>query len=227
MTDLPGAPGRIRTRDPLLRRHIRAVARRRWVWPDRLFSCTDTGWTWPGVAQHMSPLAPQLAPRSPANVHPGTPRCGPMSSGDSASLANCDTGSQARDYPRPKAATPTGTGLPGARPPRVRRPRSPPQVGRGPRGEVAAFTARHDEVTPGAGPLRAIPVRPQVALPALRALLAARPLTKTHQYTVTRHLAGFTMPRRWPPLSAHSQQPRGPVRYCRCGCGGLEGSQRR
>jgi len=94
---------------------------------------------------------------------------------------------------------------------------------RAPRGELAAFTARHDEVTPGAGPLRAIPVRPQVALPTLRALLAARPLTKTHRYTVARHRAGFTMPRRWPPLSAYSQQPRGPVRYCRCGCGGLRG----
>jgi len=40
---LMGAPGRIRTRDPLLIRHTLTIARRRRVWPDRLFSCTDTG----------------------------------------------------------------------------------------------------------------------------------------------------------------------------------------
>src|SRR5215831_13888610 len=34
-----GAPGRIRTRDPLLRRHIPAVARGGQVWPDVRFSC--------------------------------------------------------------------------------------------------------------------------------------------------------------------------------------------
>jgi len=61
------------------------------MWPDKLFSCTDTGWTWPGVAQYLSPLAPRLAPRNPANVHPDTPKCGPVSSGASASLASCDT----------------------------------------------------------------------------------------------------------------------------------------
>ena len=92
----------------------------------------------------------------------------------------------------------TGTGLAGGLRPRVRRRRSLSQCGRGPRGEVAPLTARHDEVTPGTGPLRAIPVRPQVALPALRALLTAHPLTKTHQHTVTRDRIGFTMPR---PLS--------------------------
>jgi hypothetical protein len=103
----PGAPGRIRTRDPLLRRHTLTVARRRWVQPDRLFSCTDTGWKWPGVAQYLSPLAPQLAPRNPANFHPGAPKREPVSSGAPASLANCDIwATQARDYPRPKAATP-------------------------------------------------------------------------------------------------------------------------
>ena len=145
------------------------------MWPDRLFSCTDTGWTWPGVAQYLPPLAPQLAPRHPANVHPGAPRCGPVSSGDSASLANCHTRANKLATIRgPRRQRLAGTGLPGARPPRVRRRRSPPQVGRAPRGQVAAFTARHDEVTPGTGPLRAIPVRPQIALPALRALLAAR-----------------------------------------------------
>src|SRR5262249_20134134 len=39
---------------------------------------------------------------------------------------------------------------------RVRPRRSPYHVGRGPRGELAALTARHDEVTTRAGPLRTI-----------------------------------------------------------------------
>ena len=47
--------------------------------PDVPSSCTDTGWTWPGIAQYLSPLAPQLAPRHPANVHPDTPKYGPLS----------------------------------------------------------------------------------------------------------------------------------------------------
>jgi hypothetical protein len=37
------------------------------------FSCTDSGWTWPGVAQYLPMLAPHLAPRnlvSFANVRP-------------------------------------------------------------------------------------------------------------------------------------------------------------
>jgi hypothetical protein len=34
--------------------------------PDAPSSCTDTGWKWPGVAQYLPPLAPQLAPRNPA-----------------------------------------------------------------------------------------------------------------------------------------------------------------
>src|SRR5262249_56683351 len=59
--------------------------------PDVPSSCTDTGWTWPGVAQYLSPLAPRLAPRNPANVRPSAPRYGPVSSGASASLARCDT----------------------------------------------------------------------------------------------------------------------------------------
>src|SRR5690242_7532902 len=100
-----------------------------------------------------------------------------------------------------------GTGLPGALPPRVRRRRSLSQCGRGPRGELAPLTARHDEVTPGAGPLRAIPIRPQVALPALRALLDVRPLTKTHQNTVTRDRAKFTTPHSLPLLGSSGTTP--------------------
>ena len=91
----------------LIRRHTLTVARGRWVWPDRLFSCTDTGWTWPGVAQYLPPLAPRLAPHNPANLRPGAPRCGPVSSGASASRARLrHPGNQARDCPRPKVATP-------------------------------------------------------------------------------------------------------------------------
>ena len=52
------APSRIRTCDLLLRRHFRHVAERCWVGPDIPFSCTDSGWEWPGVAQHLSLLAP-------------------------------------------------------------------------------------------------------------------------------------------------------------------------
>jgi len=43
------------------------------VWPDVAFSCTDSGWTWPGVAQYLPLLAPRLAPQnliSCANVRP-------------------------------------------------------------------------------------------------------------------------------------------------------------
>ena len=46
-------------------------------------------------------------------------------------------------------------------------------AGRREPGQFAALTAREYEVAPGAGPLRAIAVRPQVALPANRALVAA------------------------------------------------------
>jgi hypothetical protein len=74
------------------------------MWPDVQFSCTDNGWTWPGVAQCLSLLAPRLAPRNPANVHPGVAKREPVSSGASTSLRHL--GNQARNYPRPKAATP-------------------------------------------------------------------------------------------------------------------------
>src|SRR6516164_5423798 len=67
-------------------------------------------------------------------------------------------------------------------------------------GQLASLTARHDEITAGAGPLRAIAVRLQVTLPALRTLLAPGALAKTHQHTVTRDRAGVTMP-------ARSRQP--------------------
>ena len=56
------------------------------MWPDVPSSCTETGWTWPGVARCLSPLAPRLAPRNPANVHPGAPKREPVSSGASAPL---------------------------------------------------------------------------------------------------------------------------------------------
>ena len=88
---LPGAPGRIRTRDPLLRRHTLTVARRRCVWPDVASSCTDNGWTWPDVAQYLSPLAPQLAPRNPANVIRVRQSAGPCRVAPQLRLASCDT----------------------------------------------------------------------------------------------------------------------------------------
>jgi hypothetical protein len=65
------APSAIRTRDPLLRRHFRAVARRCRTWPDVVPSCTDSRWLWPGMASCLPVLAPRLAPPnliSDANV---------------------------------------------------------------------------------------------------------------------------------------------------------------
>jgi hypothetical protein len=59
--------------------------------PDAPSSCTDTGWTWPGVARYLSPLAPQLAPRKAANLHPDTPKVQARVECASASLASCDT----------------------------------------------------------------------------------------------------------------------------------------
>ena len=59
----PGAPGRIRTRDPLLRRHIRSVAVRRLA---SLYEPSNSSYyrrLSEGVAQRLSVLAPQLAPR--------------------------------------------------------------------------------------------------------------------------------------------------------------------
>ena len=83
------------------------------MWPDVPSSCTDTGWTWPGVAQYLSPLAPQLAPRNPANVRPGAPRYGPVPSGVSASLDHCDTWATKLVTPRdPRRQPSAGTGLP-------------------------------------------------------------------------------------------------------------------
>ena len=58
----PGAPGRIRTRDPLLRRHLPGVAGGRLESFYMAISCIDRGWAWLEVALELSPLAPFLAP---------------------------------------------------------------------------------------------------------------------------------------------------------------------
>jgi hypothetical protein len=58
-----GAPGRIRTRDPLLRRHIRTVSQRRLTSPYGAFSCSGCSWKSLGVAESLSLVAPHLAPR--------------------------------------------------------------------------------------------------------------------------------------------------------------------
>ena len=57
------APGRIRTRDPLLRRHLRSIAARRLVSPHVAFNCMDGGCPWLGVARILPLLAPYLAPQ--------------------------------------------------------------------------------------------------------------------------------------------------------------------
>jgi hypothetical protein len=58
----PGAPGRIRTRDPLLRRRLSGVAGRRLESFYVAISCIDRGWAWLDVALRLSQLAPFLAP---------------------------------------------------------------------------------------------------------------------------------------------------------------------
>jgi hypothetical protein len=59
-----GAPGRIRTRDPLLRRYIRRVAGRRLLSPYELSSSGYYRWPSEGVVRSLPPLAPRLAPRN-------------------------------------------------------------------------------------------------------------------------------------------------------------------
>jgi hypothetical protein len=58
-----GAPGRIRTRDPLLRRHIQPVAGRRLTSLYEPSSSSFYGWPSEGVARSLTPLAPCLAPQ--------------------------------------------------------------------------------------------------------------------------------------------------------------------
>jgi hypothetical protein len=67
-------------------------------------------------------------------------------------------------------------------------------------------------VAPRAGPLRAVAIRPQVALPARRALLSSASLTDAHLPTVTRHprRADGDTPGR-PPHAAPGWPSRSPV----------------
>ena len=64
----------------------------------------------------------------------------------------------------------------------------------GRRGWAGALTARDDEVTARTGPLGPVSVRPQVSLPALRALLA-RGMATPHGPTVARRLPPFAVTR--------------------------------
>jgi len=59
-----GAPGRIRTRDPLLRRYIKSVARRRLASLCKSSSSDYCRWPSESVALRLPPLAPRLAPRN-------------------------------------------------------------------------------------------------------------------------------------------------------------------
>jgi hypothetical protein len=59
-----GATGRIRPRDPLLRSHVKSVARRRLASLCRLSSSGYCRWPSEGVAQRLPALAPRLAPRN-------------------------------------------------------------------------------------------------------------------------------------------------------------------
>jgi hypothetical protein len=69
--DLMRAPTATRTRDLLLRRHFRNVARWCQAWPDVPIGCTASSSVWPEIARDLWSLAPRLAPRnlvSNANV---------------------------------------------------------------------------------------------------------------------------------------------------------------
>src|SRR6266568_2452698 len=57
-----GAPGRIRTCDPLLRRHLQGVAGRRLGPPDVPSSWIYGRWPRLGVARHLWLVAPRVAP---------------------------------------------------------------------------------------------------------------------------------------------------------------------
>ena len=83
-------------------------------------------------------------------------------------------------------------------------------VGRGEPSQFAALTAREDEVAPRAGPLRAIAIWPQVALPARRARLTSASPTGTHLPTVTRHPAmpAVTRPAGRPMPALDRRRPR-------------------
>ena len=57
------APGRIRTRDPLLGRHLRMVAARRLTSLYEASNCTNHMGVSPCVARRLAPVAPRLAPQ--------------------------------------------------------------------------------------------------------------------------------------------------------------------
>jgi hypothetical protein len=61
---LVSAPGRIRTRDPLLRRHIRIVAERRLMSLYAPSSCVNGPGVSPYVGRRLPRMAPRLAPRN-------------------------------------------------------------------------------------------------------------------------------------------------------------------
>src|SRR5262249_6947705 len=88
-----------------------------------------------------------------------------------------------------------GPGLPGRRPRGTRGRQAALPARHGRRGKFAALAARHHEVTPRAGPLGAVPVRPQVTVPTLRALLAPGNLADAHPPTVTWRSAVVRVPR--------------------------------
>jgi hypothetical protein len=84
------APSRIRTCDLLLRRHFRHVAERCCVGPDIPSSCIDSGWEWPGVAQHLPLLAPQLAPHDLVSLAKVRMLCSPRTGSATADTSAPD-----------------------------------------------------------------------------------------------------------------------------------------
>ena len=72
-------------------------------------------------------------------------------------------------------------------------------------------------MAPGAGPLRAIAIRPQVALPARRALLPSASRTDAHLPTVTRPPAGAVVTRQSGTRDG-SERPATGVASAQCFC---------
>src|SRR5215831_10100978 len=94
--------------------------------------------------------------------------------------------------------------LPRRRSPDAISQRTAAPASRGESRQFAALAAREDEMAPRADPLRAIAIRPQVALPACRALLTPASLADAHLLTVTRHPAAPMVTR---PADRHMPAP--------------------
>ena len=159
------APTATRTRDLLLRRHSRSVARRCRTSPDVPFRRSDNGWTWPAVALRLWSLAPSLAPSrlvSAANVR--SPDTSPTTS---RRTTRRRTGTAARP------PTPPGDPAPGT----SAAPRTRPAIRRGKSRKADTEAASKILITPcGPQSRRARPPASDAKLPPMHRHPEGRPL---------------------------------------------------